>query len=214
MVPPAYPSRPLRKDAARNRERVLTAARTVMAEQGLEAPLEEIARRAGVGVGTLYRRFPRRADLVEAVFLTKAEEYLAAAREGLAAADGWAGFVGYLRRLCALQAADRSLADVLTLSLPDCPLVAGLRAQIAAAQRALVGRAQREGTLRADFAPGDVAVLLFANAGVLRDAPEAWERHLALTLDALRADAAATPLPGPAPAGGIRPRRLASSTRT
>lgn len=139
---------------------------------------------------------------------------MAAAREGLAEADGWTGLTGYLRRLCALQAADRSLADVLTLSLPDCPLVAGLREQIAMAQRALVERALREGSLRPDIVPGDLAVLLFANAGVLRDAPAAWPRHLSLTLDALRADTAATPLPSPAPPGDIRPHRRANPSRT
>lgn len=194
------PPRVLRKDAERNRLRLVEAAREVLAEHGVEVALEEIARRAGVGVGTLYRRFPTRQDLVEAVFLDKAQGYLDAACAARNAPDGWTGFAGYLERLCELQVADRSLSDVLTMHLSDCPRVAELREQWYAAQRALIERAQAEGALRADLVPEDVILILLANAGVIDAtadvAPEAWRRSLGLMLDALRATSA-TPLPAP-----------------
>src|SRR3978361_1655002 len=107
----------LRADAARNRDAIVAAARTVFAEQGLGAPLDEIARRAGVGNATLYRRFPTREELVQAALLAPMAEYLAAAEEGLADPDPWAGFRDYLLRLCQLQARDRGLADLLVTTV-------------------------------------------------------------------------------------------------
>ncbi|APU14679.1 MULTISPECIES: TetR/AcrR family transcriptional regulator [Actinoalloteichus] len=186
-LPPA--GRRPRRDAERNRRRIIAAAREAFADQGMDVPMEEIARRAEVGVGTLYRRFETRVDLVEAVFLAKTHEYLAAAEEGLTAPDGWSGFVGYLTRMCELQAADRSLTDVLTVTLPDCPTMARVRRQLHEAQQALLERAQREGSLRADLVAADVVLLLLANAGVVQatggTAPDAWRRTLALMLAAL-----------------------------
>lgn len=198
------PCRALRADAERNRLRIVDAARAALAEHGVEVPMEEIARRAGVGVGTLYRRFPSRQDLVEAVFLCKAQGYLDAATAALDAPDGWTGFAGYLERLCELQVEDRSLSDVLTMHLSDCPSIAGLRDRWYCAQGALIERAQAEGSLRADLVTEDVILILLANAGVIDatadSAPDAWRRSLGLMLDALRA-ASATPLPD-SPCGG------------
>ncbi|HEX9519066.1 MAG TPA: helix-turn-helix domain-containing protein, partial [Streptosporangiaceae bacterium] len=94
----------LRADAARNRAAIVAAAREVFAEQGLEAPLEEIALRAGVGIATLYRRFPAREQLVAAALIEKVTQYADAAADALAACDPWAGFVGYVHRVCELQA--------------------------------------------------------------------------------------------------------------
>ncbi len=192
------PGRALRRDAERNRLRIVDAARAALAEHGVEVSMEEIARRAGVGVGTLYRRFPNRQDLVEAVFLCKAQGYLDAACAALDAEDGWTGFTGYLERLCEMQVADRSLSDVLTMHLSDCPSMADLRDRWYAAQLALIERAQAEGSLRGDLVPEDVVLILLANAGVVDAtadaAPGAWRRSLALIVDALRAGSA-TPLP-------------------
>jgi AcrR family transcriptional regulator len=105
------PARPLRADAERNREAILGAARQVFAEQGLEAPLEVIALRAGVGIATLYRRFPRRDQLVAAAFIDKVGQYAQAAEQGLAVSDPWAGFTAFVERICDLQAADRGLRE-------------------------------------------------------------------------------------------------------
>ncbi|ASO20123.1 AcrR family transcriptional regulator [Actinoalloteichus hoggarensis] len=208
-----------RRDAERNRRRIIAAARQAFADHGMDVSMEEIARRAEVGVGTLYRRFETRVDLVETVFLAKTHEYLAAAEDGLGAPDGWSGFVGYLTRMCELQAADRSLTDVLTVTLPDCPTMLRVRERLYAAQQALLERAQREGSLRADLVAADVVLLLLANAGVVQatgsTAPDAWRRTLALMLAALPAGAGpALPCPhGPeslssefqAPRAGRRP---------
>ena len=96
----------------------LDAAREVFAEQGLDASTNEIARRAGVGVATLFRRFPTRDDLVAAVFADKMDAYAAAIDDALADPDPWHGFCGYIERVCAMQAEDRGFADVLTMTFP------------------------------------------------------------------------------------------------
>src|SRR5262252_10284554 len=95
--------RRLRVDAERNRVALLDAAREVFAEQGLEAPLEEIALRAGVGIATLYRRFPTRGQLVAAALVDKITQYAGLAEQALAAPDPWAGFTGFVERICELQ---------------------------------------------------------------------------------------------------------------
>src|SRR5215217_2227659 len=108
----------LRADAKRNRERVLSAAREVFAEQGLDASTNEIARRARVGIATLFRRFPTRDDLVAAAFEDKMSAYAAAIDDALADPDPWQGFCSYIERVCRMQADDRGFADVLTLTFP------------------------------------------------------------------------------------------------
>src|SRR6266498_1487574 len=105
-------ARRLRVDAERNRAAILAAAREVFAEQGLEAPLEEIALRAGVGIATLYRRFPARAQLVAAALIEKVTQYAEAAEQALAAPDPWAGFASFVEGICELQADDRGLSDL------------------------------------------------------------------------------------------------------
>ncbi|WP_165969502.1 TetR/AcrR family transcriptional regulator [Nonomuraea terrae] len=196
----------LRKDAERNRRRIIEATREVIAELGVHAPVDEIAKRAGVGVGTLYRRFPDRTELIETVFLERAQRYLDTAREALRHEDAWEGFRTYLERLCAMQAEDRVVTDVLTLNLPDSPRLVELRYRIHSTQNRLIRAAKQQGALRADFTPEDVVLLLVAHAAIVQslgdEAPESSPRFLALALDALRPDGAA-PLPS-AP----RPDRL------
>src|SRR5215471_5679817 len=103
-------TRQLRADAVRNRAALIEAAREVFAEHGLDASLEEIACRAGVGIATLYRRFPGREQLIAAALVDKVAEYAHAAEEALAVTDPWEGFAGYVYRICELQAADRGLS--------------------------------------------------------------------------------------------------------
>ncbi len=197
----AEPRGCLRKDAERNRGLLLEAAREVFGEQGIEAPLEEIARRAGVGIGTLYRRFARRDDLLEALFRTKVEEYVRASEEGLAAADPWRGFCAYVERICAMQAADRGFTDVLAATFPRVAGLEARRAEVRANVKALIARAQACGELRLDFVFGDLVWVLTANGSYLqvtRDvAPYAWKRYVALILDALRAEGAGKLPPPP-----------------
>lgn len=190
----------MRADAERNRERVLDAAREVFAEQGLDASTNEIARRAGVGVATLFRRFPSRDDLIGAVFAEKMAAYLAAAEEALAQPDAWDGFCGYIERVCRMQADDRGFADVLTLTFPTAKGLEDERDRAAHALTELIERAQAAGRLRKDFVHQDVPLILMANAGVVtatRDAaPDAWSRLVGYLLQAFAAEATA-PLPKP-----------------
>src|SRR3954447_3263151 len=102
----------LRADAARNRAAIVEAARVVFAEHGLDAPLDDIAKRAGTGNATLYRRFPQRADLVAAVFAERMAEHVDAVQAGLADDDPWNGFAGYIQAVGAMQARDLGLADL------------------------------------------------------------------------------------------------------
>jgi AcrR family transcriptional regulator len=209
-------ARALRADAERNRERILAAARDVFAERGLDAPLEAIAQRAGVGQATLYRRFPRREDLIVACFAPKLAEYAAAVEEALAATDAWAGFCEFFEHVCAMQAADQGVRDVLTTTFPTDPAVEEQRTRAFARFGELVRRAQAEGMLRADFVPEDLVLLLMANAGVVRAmrhaAPDAWRRFVGLMRDALRAERAHPLPPPPTPAQTYRAMLRASRT--
>jgi AcrR family transcriptional regulator len=184
-----------------NRRRLVDAARQVFAELGLEAPLEEIARRAGVGIATLYRRFPTRSALIEALFVDQAEEYVRASEAALAADDAWGGFARFVERICEMQAEDRGFTDVLTATFPAAPGLEARRAEARANAERLIERAHRQGTLRDDFVVGDLIWILLANGAYLqatRDiAPDAWRRYVALILEAAGADGAGR-LPPPA----------------
>jgi AcrR family transcriptional regulator len=200
MVDTARPG--LRADAARNRNAIVAAARAVFAEQGLSAPLDEIARRAGVGNATLYRRFPTRDELVQAALLDPMTEYVAAAEEALADPDPWAGFRDYLLRLFQLQARDRGLADLLVTTVRTSGgELEELRGGAFELTKQLIARAQDAGQLRPDFRHQDLPLLFMANAGLLQRtqnrAPDSWRRVAAFVLDGLQAGAA-TPAP-PAP---------------
>jgi len=190
----------LRADAARNRSAILAAARAVFAERGLEAPLEDIALRAGVGIATLYRRFPDREQLVAAALEEKVAQYARAAAEALAADDPWAGFATYVERICEFQADDLGMADLLSMALPASDCVERLRATANDRVIELIERAKAAGQLRQDFAREDLLLLLIANAAVVQvtrtDAPDAWRRFVALVLDAFRCtEAPALPAP-------------------
>jgi AcrR family transcriptional regulator len=187
--------RRLRADAARNREAVVCAAREVFAEAGLDAPLDEIARRAGVGIGTLYRRFPCREQLVSAALIDKITAYADAAERALAEPDPWAGFAGFVRRICAMQAGDRGLADLLLITLAPGEQLEAIRARANRSVIALIDRAKAAGRLRADMVGEDLLLMLIGNNAIAAatggDAPCALPRFVALMLDAFQ------PHPGP-----------------
>ncbi len=193
-------SRPLRVDAERNRGRIVEAAQAAFAERGLDVPLEDVAGRAGVGIATLYRRFPTREGLIAACFERRVAEYANAAEEALEAPDAWAGFCAYVERVCAMQAADRGLRDVLTRTFPSARAMEAHRARGYELSVRMIERAQAAGALRADVVPEDLVLLLMANAGVVQGAgtaaPDAWRRFAALMLEAFRADGASQ-LPAP-----------------
>jgi len=186
--------RRLRADAARNRDAIVAVARDVFAEHGLEAPLEAIAARAGVGIATLYRRFPTREKLVAAALVEKVAEYAEAARQAQAAADPWDGFAGFVERICELQAGDRGLSDLLSMTLSADERVEELRRTANDLLITVIDRAKTAGALREDFVGEDLVLLLIATAAVMHvtraDAPEAWRRFAALALDSFSSRAA------------------------
>ena len=186
----------LRVDAERNRVRIIEAAPAAFAEQGLDVSLEAVTERAGVRIATLYRRFPRRDDLIAACFEHRLAEYARAAEEALEADDAWAGFAGYVDRICEMQSADRGLKDVLTRAFPDARTLEAHRRRGYDLLVRLIQRAQAHGSLRQDAVPEDVVLLMMANGGVIQGtgeaAPEAWRRFVGLMLDGLRSDGATT----------------------
>ena len=191
---------PLRADAERNRERIIGAARALFAERGIEVTMEEVARRAGVGVATLYRRFPTRADLVAGAFEEKMWRFADGARMALTDPDPWHGFCRYVRSLCAMQAADRGFSDVLTMTFPSVARFEAARVQAFADFSELTKRAREAGSLREDFVPEDLIILLMASAGVVaatgKAAPRSAPRLIGYLLQAFAAPGAA-PLPPP-----------------
>ncbi|HEY4020014.1 MAG TPA: helix-turn-helix domain-containing protein [Pseudonocardiaceae bacterium] len=193
-------SRPLRSDALRNRALLIDAARELFAERGVDVALDEVARRAGVSIGTLYNRFPNRAVLIEAVFGDRLEKIAGFALRALADPDPWEGFAAYLFDVCELQAADRGFNAVAARGLADSAANEGLRRQISEAMAQLIERAKQAGTMRADLAIEDLAFVVWGVAQTVDRtasvAPRIWRRHLALLLDGFRAEAA-HPLPEP-----------------
>ena len=189
--------RPLRRDAERNRDRIVEAARTAFARDGIDVPVEEIARRAGVGMGTLYRRFPTKGDLIDAVLEDAFSEICRAAEEALEIEDGWVGFTTFLERVFELHVRNRGIKDVIASGQHDRRRLESLRARMRPLVAELITRAQEQGTLRSDFVPEDMPILIWTGGRVAEltsdVAPELWRRYLGLVLDGLRTDAA-TPL--------------------
>ena len=177
----AGPSRALRADAARNREKVLRAARDAFAESGYGVPLDEIATRAGVGPGTVYRHFPTKEALFEAVVTARVQDLVADARARADGPDPGAAFFGFLGRIAAESAAKRDL--------PDAIAIAGsLREELLAALDVLLRRAQQAGAVRADVRTEDLIVLFKGLFASLADVSDPARRDLvfAVLADGLR----------------------------
>ncbi len=170
-------------------------------------PLEDVARTAGVGVATLYRRFPTRTDLAIAAFERNMSSYIDTVEKALANPKPWDGFRDLVYDLCALQASDPGLRALLTTAFPASSLIEQRAAETVDKVGEVIARAQQAGALRPDIGVGDVVVLLLANAGVLEatreHAPQAWRRFAALMVDAMRAGPH-EPLPPPTPAEELR----------
>ena len=189
-------ARAMRADARRNRTKVLKAARASMARDGLDAQMEEIAREAGVGVGTVYRHFPNKDELVEALANERFERLSDLAREALAESDPWRSFESFIRAGARIQTEDRALSEVL-VSRPDTMQAAADRVGILGLVEKLMDRAQSAGVIRPDAVPTDVPMLMCALAGTNSNPKMDPERYIAIALDGLRAPGS-SPLPPPA----------------
>src|SRR6476646_498565 len=153
------PDRPLRRDAERNRQRILEVAREAFAEDGLAVTLDEIARRAGVGVGTVYRRFPDKEQLIEALFEERMGAFVALAEECLTCEDAWDGLVRFLEGATAAHADDRGLKEVALSGVHGLGRVARARELMLPLVTRLVARAQQQGSLRPDVQATDMPLL-------------------------------------------------------
>jgi AcrR family transcriptional regulator len=194
--------RPLRSDAARNRESLLRAAAEEFAERGLDASVADIARRAGVGKGTVFRHFATKDDLIAAIVLDRVNALNAVGERLLEAADPGAALLEFLT-VAAQQQQQRDLS-FLQEAGELSPAVAGARSRMFQTIHALVGRAREHGAVRADVTGSDVILLMCAPGYVTSYVPDAppglWRRYLALIFDGLRPDGA-SPLPHPPPPG-------------
>jgi len=190
--------RPLRADARRNREKVLGAARAVFAECGRDAQMDDVARQAELGVGTVYRHFPTKEALIEALVVDAFSAILAAAEAAREVEDPWEAFEQVLWRGAEIMAGDRALSEVFASQPTEVeaamPVVASLQEVVSG----LIARAQAAGVLRDDLEIDDIPMLMCGIGAATRkehacSAP--WRRHLRIVLDGLRAPAATTPLP-------------------
>ena len=197
------PARPLRRDASVNRERLLDAARELFADKGLGVTLNDIARHAGVGVGTAYRRFANKEEIIDVLFEERLQAVEAVAREALDEPDPWTALTGYLRRTLAMQFGDRGLHQIIDDPTLGADRINDVRVRIAPLIVELVRRAKAAGVVRDDFEPTDVTFMQSAMAPIMdstRDvAPGVYERYLTYFLDGIRSDDRQfTPLPAPA----------------
>lgn len=184
--------RPLRADARRNREKVVAAAAAAFAESGLEAQVEDIARRAGVGVGTVYRHFPTKEALVEALAAEHFERLADIAEAALEEAGApWEVFSAAIWRSANAAAGDVAWCELIGGDASTMPAAARGLARLATAMSALIGRARQDGAMRADATVDDVRTIMcgFGHVAAAQRAGAGldWERYLEIALDGLRA---------------------------
>jgi AcrR family transcriptional regulator len=187
----------LRADARRNREAVLAAASRLFAEEGVEAQMPDVAKAANVGVGTVYRHFPRKDDLIAALVAERFHRLAQKARECLELDDSWTGVAEFIRFSTQIQAEDRGLCDVTGLR-PDLMAAAAEAAGLPDLCERLVKRAQRDGTLRGDLVWEDIPMITCGLGSATRPGPAKgrWPRLVEITIDGLRAPGSAK-LPRP-----------------
>ena len=203
------PTKELRRDAQLNRERSVASARALFARDGVEASVEEITRHAGVGMGTLYRHFATKEELIDAVLEDAFGELISLAEQAAADDDAWRGFSTFLEQTLGRHVVNRGLKDVVA-SGQGLERAQAMRERLRPLLRQMINRAQAQGALRLDFTAEDVPMVFWAGGGVIAAtaavAPEAWSRHLRIFLDGLQ-PGAATPLPVPP----LTPEQLARS---
>lgn len=182
----------LRKDAELNRQRLLAAAAELFAERGLDVTLNDIAHHAGVGVGTAYRRFANKEQVIDALFEQRLDEVVSLASQAVQDADAWHGLTTFLDRALALQREDRGLKELLNNPHLGQDRVNESRDKIAPLINSIVDRAKQQGTLRGDFEGTDAIFVQIALAAVMDStrhvAPDLYRRYLTIFLDGLRVD--------------------------
>lgn len=186
--------RPLRRDAQERRDKLVTAAQHEFAARGVDASLEKIAREAGVAIGTLYRHFPQRLDLLVAALEPRLQEFLDGAQQAVGMDDPWDGFVHYLENLFDVQAGDRGFSDFLSRRFPGNADTERIHDQMCRQIDDVLARAQDAGAARPDITRADIINLIWSNGRIIdataATAPTAWRRQLHLMLDAYRAERA------------------------
>jgi AcrR family transcriptional regulator len=179
---------PRRKDAVRNRRRLLAAGREVFRDRGVAATLNDVAHHAGLGVGTAYRHFANKEELIDALFEDMVETVYGYLREASEQPDAWLGLTWALAKVCEVQAFDRGLREVMLGTGRGPERQGQMRARVSPVVDSLVGRAQEQGMLRADVIPADFPILQLM-LGAVTDhigQPELWRRYLAIIIDGLR----------------------------
>jgi AcrR family transcriptional regulator len=183
---PTLARRPKRADARRNYDKLIAAAREAFTEKDSSASLEDIARRAGVGIGTLYRHFPTRTDLIEAVYVEEVQA-LCRSADGLRDAPAWDALVGWLHRFIGYVATKQALAEELfAVADRDSEVFKTCRVAFYGAGEPLLRRAQEAGTVRPDVSIDDVVKMVGGIAKIQGADPATVERILSVALDGLR----------------------------
>src|SRR3954469_4120006 len=200
---------PLRKDAERNRQRILEAARELFAKRGLGVTLNDIAHHAGVGVGTVYRRFPDKEVLIDSLFQEHLDEWAGLFEEGLADPDPWHAVVSVHERALELWARNRAVKEILLGSPQASKRATQQRAQLHPLAAKLIERAQAAGEVRPDATTQDFGVVLMMVGEVMDAAedvnPELWRRYLRIALQGLRPEGA---LLEPLPVAAVEPTQM------
>jgi AcrR family transcriptional regulator len=184
LIPTA--SRPLRADARRNRERILKAARAVFADQGIHSQIDDVAKRAKVGVGTVYRHFPTKEALLDAIVRERFEEIAGYALEALEREDAWAGFCDMIWRAAERNAVDMAFCEAVA-STDKSAIVEEVG--LMGSTEELIARAKAQGKMRLDVTAQDVPLMMVGASAVMQMSPtaDAWRRYLTLMLDGMRA---------------------------
>ena len=178
------PARPQRADARRNRVRILKAARAVFADQGFHSQIDDVAKRAKVGVGTVYRHFPTKEALLDALVREHFEEIAGYAREALDREDPWEGFCELMWRAAEHNAADLGFCEAIASSDKSAIIE---EVGLLQSTGELIARAKAQGRMRSDATEDDVAIMMIGASAVMRLTPATWRRYITLMLDGLRA---------------------------
>ncbi|MCQ8187208.1 TetR/AcrR family transcriptional regulator [Streptomyces rugosispiralis] len=203
---------PLRSDASDNRERILDAARALFATEGLKVPMREIARHAGVGPATLYRRFPTKQTLATEAFTDEMRACRAIVDEGRAEPDPWRGFCLVIERTCELHARSRGFTEAFMSTFPDAMDFVAEREYALRSIAELAHRAKDTGHLRPDFVLDDLVMMLMANRGIHTASKAgrvaASRRFAALVIQAFQASPQHSPLPPVARLASAAPGKI------